>query len=70
MYKLGMVVGTCNPGIWEAEAGGFLISVQPGINSETDTISRKRLLCKWVGNVPGNLCLADCIPSLLLLMPF
>lgn len=33
----------------------FLISGQPGLNSETDTIPGKSLLCQWMGSVPGNL---------------
>lgn len=51
-YESSVWCDTC--GTWEAEAG-LLISGQPGINSKTDPISRKRLLCKWMGNVPGNL---------------
>jgi hypothetical protein len=31
---LGVVAHTFNPSTWEAEAGGFLVQVQPGLQSE------------------------------------
>jgi hypothetical protein len=33
--KLGVVVHSCNPSTWEAEAGGWGIQGQPGLHSET-----------------------------------
>jgi hypothetical protein len=32
--KLGVVAHAFNPSTWEAEAGGFLSSSQPGLQSE------------------------------------
>jgi hypothetical protein len=42
--KLGVVAHTFNPSTWEAEAGGFLSSGQPGLQSEfqdRETLSQK-----------------------------
>jgi hypothetical protein len=38
---LGMVAHTCNPSIWEAEAGGMRVSGQPGLHSETLSVSKR-----------------------------
>jgi hypothetical protein len=32
---MGMVVHTCNPSTWEAEAGGLRVQSQPGLHSNT-----------------------------------
>jgi hypothetical protein len=33
-HLLGVVVHTCNPGTWEAEADGWSVQGQPGLHSE------------------------------------
>jgi hypothetical protein len=36
----GMVMHTCNPSIWEAEAGGSPVQGKPGL--QNDIISKKK----------------------------
>jgi hypothetical protein len=46
LFQLGMVVHTCGPSIWEAEAGRLRIWGQLGLHSET--LSQKNELATFL----------------------